>query len=60
MALTSQGNVRYTLNTPYQGVTTHIILQPLDFIACLAALVLKPLVNLTRFYVVFAPPNHPR
>ena len=35
--------------------TTHIILEPLDFIARLAALVPKPRVNLTRFHGVFAP-----
>jgi len=34
---------------------THIILEPLDFIARLATLVPKPRVNLTRFHGVFAP-----
>ena len=33
----------------------HIIFEPLDFIARLAALVPKPHVNLTRFHGVFAP-----
>jgi hypothetical protein len=42
------------LQTPYRDGTTHVIFEPLDFIACLAALVLKPRVNLTRFYGVFA------
>jgi len=55
LALTPQGNVRYTLKTPYRDGTTHIILEPLDFIARLAALVPKPRVNLTRFHGVFAP-----
>ena len=55
MALTSQGNVRYTLKTLYRDGTTHIILEPLDFIARLTALVPKPRVNLTRFHGVFAP-----
>jgi len=55
MALTQQGNIRYTLKTPYRDGTTHIILEPLDFIARLAALVPKPRVNLTRFHGVFAP-----
>lgn len=32
MALTSQGNERYTLKTPYREGTTHIFLKPLDFI----------------------------
>ena len=55
MALTNQGNIRYTLKTPYRDGTTHIVLEPLDFMARLAALVPKPRVNLTRFHGVFAP-----
>ena len=47
--------VRYELKTPYRNGTTHVIFQPLDFIAKLAALVPKPRVNLTRFHGVFAP-----
>jgi hypothetical protein len=35
--------------------TTHVIFEPLDFIARLAALVPKPRVNLTRFHGLFAP-----
>jgi hypothetical protein len=34
---------------------THVIFEPLDFLARLAALVPKPRVNLTRFHGVFAP-----
>ena len=48
LALTSNGNIRYQLKTPYRDGTTHFIFEPLDFIAKLAALVLKPRVNLTR------------
>jgi hypothetical protein len=58
LALTPQGNVRHTLKTPYRDGTTHIILEPLDLIARLAALVPKPRVNLTRFHGVFAPTAH--
>ena len=47
--------MRYRLKTPYRDGTTHIVLEPLDFIARLAALVPKPRVNLTRFHGVFAP-----
>jgi hypothetical protein len=43
------------LKTPYRNGTTHVIFEPLDFIAKLAALVPKPRVNLTRFHGVFAP-----
>ena len=55
LALTSNGNIRYQLKTPYRDGTTHVIFEPLDFIAKLAALVPKPRVNLTRFHGVFAP-----
>ncbi len=55
LTLTRQGNVRYQLKTPYRDGTTHVIFEPLDFIARLAALVPKPRVNLTRFHGVFAP-----
>jgi hypothetical protein len=47
--------VRYQLKTPYRDGTTHVIFEPLDFIARLAALVPRPRVNLTRFHGVFAP-----
>jgi len=55
LSLTAQGLVRYTLKTPYRDGTTHVIFEPLDFIARLAALVPKPRVHLTRFHGVFAP-----
>jgi hypothetical protein len=56
-SLTSNGDVRvrYQLKTPCRDGTTHVIFEPLDFIARLAALVPKPRVNLTRFQGVFAP-----
>ncbi len=55
LSLTNQGKVRYELKTPYRDGTTHVIFEPVDFIAKLAALVPKPRVNLTRFLGVFAP-----
>jgi len=48
LSLTAHGKVRYELKTPYRDGTTHVIFEPLDFIARLAALVPKPRVNLTR------------
>jgi hypothetical protein len=66
LAITTYGKVRYQLKTPYRDGTTgdrrsHVIFEPLDFIARLAALVPKPRVNLTRFHGVFVrggpPPN---
>ena len=55
LSLTSTGKIRYELKTPYRNGTTHVIFEPVDFIARLAALVPKPRVNLTRFHGVFAP-----
>jgi hypothetical protein len=55
LSLTSAGNIRYKLKTPYSDGTTHVIFESLDFIAKLASLVPKPRVNLTRFHGVFAP-----
>jgi hypothetical protein len=55
MALTLTGHVRYALKTPYRDGTTHIVLEPLDFMARLAALVPPPRMHLTRYHGVFAP-----
>ena len=60
LSFTAHGQVRYSLNTPWNDGTTHVIFErgghpPLDFMARLAALVPKPRVNLTRFHGVFAP-----
>jgi hypothetical protein len=60
LSITNQGKVRYQLKTPYRDGTTHVILDPLDFIARLAALPPKPRVNLTRYHGVFAPNNRLR
>lgn len=43
------------MKTPYRDGTTHVIFEPVDFIAKLTALVPKPRVDLTRFHGVFAP-----
>lgn len=69
LSLLRNGYVRYELKTPYRDGTTHVIFEPMDFIAFshedfvfvlsgetrLVALVPKPRVNLTRFHGVFAP-----
>ena len=49
------GKLKYELKAPYKNGTTHVIFEPLDFIARLAALVPKPRFHLTRFHGVFAP-----
>jgi hypothetical protein len=54
-AKTTQRKVRYELKTPYRDGTTHVIFEPVDLIAKLAALIPRPRVNLARFHGVFAP-----
>jgi hypothetical protein len=55
LALTASGQVRYTLKTPYRDGMTHIVLEPLDLMARLAALVPPPRMHLRRYHGVFAP-----
>jgi hypothetical protein len=45
----------YRYKRPFRDGSTHVVLEPLDFIARLAALVPRPRLNLTRFHGVFAP-----
>jgi prevent-host-death family protein len=55
LALTERGDVRLQLKTAYRDGTTHVMLEPLDFLARLAALVPPPRVHQTRYHGVFAP-----
>ena len=55
LALTATGQVRYTLKTPYRDGTTHLVFEPLELMARLAALVPPPRMHLTRYHGVFAP-----
>jgi Putative transposase len=55
LAITSSGQMRYQLKTPYQDGTTHIVMEPMDLMARLAALEPPPRMHLTRFHGVFAP-----
>ena len=48
-SLTAQGLIHYQLKTPYREGTTHVVFEPLDFMARLAALVPNPRVNLARY-----------
>ena len=60
LSLTRHGKVRYELKTPYSDGTTHLIFEPLDFMARLAALVPKQRVNPTRCHGVLAPNSKQR
>ena len=55
LSLNAQGQVVYKLKTAYRNGTTHIVLDPLDFLSRLASLIPRPRVHLTRFHGVFAP-----
>ena len=50
LSFAPDGNIRYALKNPYRDGTTHVILEPMDFIARLAALVPRPRVNLVRYH----------
>jgi hypothetical protein len=45
----------YRYKQPFRDGSTHVLLEPLDVMARLAALVPRPRLNLTRFHGVFAP-----
>ncbi len=55
LALTASGQVRYQLKTRYRDGTTHIVMEPLDLMARLDALIPPPRMHLTRYHGVFAP-----
>lgn len=55
LSVDGQGRVVYRYKHPFRDGSTHVVLEPLDFIARLTALVPRPRMNLTRFHGVFAP-----
>ena len=55
LSLASNGNVIVALKTPYDDGTSHVVLNSMEFMGRLAALIPKPSVNLTRFHGVFSP-----
>jgi hypothetical protein len=55
LSTNERGQVIYKFKQPFRDGATHVVLDPLDFIARLAALVPRPRLNLTRFHGVFAP-----
>ncbi len=55
LSVDAQGRVIYRYKRPFRDGSTHVVLEPLDFMARLAALVPRPRLNLTRFHGVFAP-----
>ena len=55
LSLNNKGQVVYKLKTPYCNGTTHIVLDPLNFLSRLASLIPRPRIHLIRFHGVFAP-----
>ena len=55
LSVNAAGQVVLELRNPFRDGTTHILFDPTDFIARLAALVPRPRANLTRYHGVFAP-----
>jgi len=55
LSLAPDGRIRYELKSAWRDGTTAILLEPMDFMARLAALVPRPRVNLTRYHGLFAP-----
>ena len=55
LRLDADGLVVYELKRAYADGTTHVLFEPLDFIARLAALVPRPRGHLIRFHGLFAP-----
>jgi len=55
LAVNDRGQVIYRLKQSFRDGTTHVVLDPLNFISRLTALVPRPRANLTRYHGVFAP-----
>jgi len=55
LSVDDRNRIVYRYKQPCRDGSTHVVLEPLDFVARLAALVPRPRLNLTRFHGVFAP-----
>jgi hypothetical protein len=55
LSVDGDGLVVYALKHPFRNGTTHVLFEPLDFIARLAALVPRPRTHLVRYHGLFAP-----
>ena len=55
LSVNDRGQVVYRLKHPFSDGTTHVVLDPIDFIARLAALIPRPRAHLIRYHGVFAP-----
>ena len=55
LSVNDRGQVVNRLEHPFHDGTTHVVLDPIDFIARVAARVPRPRAHLTRYHGVFAP-----
>ena len=55
LSVLEDGRVAYRLRHPWRNGATHVLFEPLDLIAKLAALVPPPRFNLVRYHGVLAP-----
>jgi hypothetical protein len=55
LSVDGDGLVVHELKRPFRDGTTHVLFEPLDFFARLAAPVPRPRVHLLRYHGVFAP-----
>jgi len=55
LSLLPDGRVTYGLRHPWRDGTTHVVFEPLDLVARLAALVPPPRVHLVRYHGILAP-----
>ncbi|MCP5083373.1 MAG: transposase [Alphaproteobacteria bacterium] len=55
LSIDGDGLVVHELKHPFRDGTTHVLFEPLDFLARLAALVPRPRAHLVRYHGLFAP-----
>jgi Putative transposase len=55
LSLLADGRVLYRLKHPWRDGSTHVLFEPLELVAKLAALVPPPRFNLVRYHGVLAP-----
>ncbi len=55
MQTNAAGQMVLKLKTPWRDGTTHLVMNPLEFMQRLAALVPRPRLHLIRFHGVLAP-----
>ncbi len=58
LSVDGDGLVVYELKHTFSDGTTHVLFEPQDFIARLAALVPRPRAHLIRYHGLFAPNAH--